>query len=123
LLADWQTGFASDSATSSAAQRHQPGGHPAALLFQVRVIRMNHTGRNREGIQSTRFNTSEKVIEFSILRLQNFSALDDVNQYDNNGQHQQNMNKSAHGITADQSEHPKNEQYNGDGPQHIILHR
>jgi hypothetical protein len=54
-------------------------------------------------------------------RLKGFSALNDSYQNHDNRDHQQNMDKPAHRVTAHQSQQPQNYQYHSDRPQHIIL--
>jgi hypothetical protein len=49
-----------------------------------------------------------------------------LNQVDNNndyGDHQQEMDKTSHGIAAYQPKQPHNQQYYYDCPQHVILLR
>jgi hypothetical protein len=47
-----------------------------------------------------------------------FSSACHSKQYDNNGNHQKNMNKTACGVGGDQSQEPQYEQNNSDGIEH-----
>jgi hypothetical protein len=51
--------------------------------------------------------------------LQSAPTLDQINDQNDDGDHEQDMNEPAHGIRADESEQPENEQNNKDGPEHI----
>jgi hypothetical protein len=58
-------------------------------------------------------------------RLQNFSPLNDSDQYHNDCDDEQNMNESSHRITAHQPQQPQNYQYHSDCPKHsnpLLLH-
>jgi hypothetical protein len=47
------------------------------------------------------------------------SSSNDVKQDDHDGDDQQNMDETAHGMGGDQTQDPKDDQNNGDGPQHV----
>lgn len=49
------------------------------------------------------------------------SAANDPDQHNDNGNNQQEMNKSSHRVIAHQSEHPENHHYYCNGPQHMPL--
>src|SRR5258707_9212904 len=66
-------------------------------------------------IMSLRFSFSSKRF------LQDSAALNDPDQNHDNGNHQQDVNKPAHRVTAHQSQEPQNNQYNGNRVQHLIL--
>jgi len=46
--------------------------------------------------------------------------LDQINDQDDNRDDEQNMDKAAHCVRADESEQPQHEQNNEDGPEHIV---
>jgi hypothetical protein len=46
--------------------------------------------------------------------------LNQINDQDDNCDDEQDVNESAHGVGADESEKPQHEQNNEDGPEHIV---
>jgi hypothetical protein len=43
-----------------------------------------------------------------------------LNQEHDERDSQQDVNESTQGVRADKPQHPQNEQYNGNGPQHFV---
>jgi hypothetical protein len=60
---------------------------------------------------------------FSVLFpwLQGSSSLDDSDQHHDDGDHQEDMNKPANRVPADESEEPQNQENHEDRPQHVGL--
>ena len=54
-------------------------------------------------------------------RLKHSPPLNNPDQHDDNGNHQQDVNKPSHRVTAHQPQQPQNYQYHSDRPQHLIL--
>lgn len=48
-------------------------------------------------------------------RLERFSALDDTNEYDDDSNHEQDMNESAHCVRCDETEQPEYDEDDNDG--------
>jgi hypothetical protein len=42
-----------------------------------------------------------------------------LNQEHGDRENQKNVNESAQGVRTDESQHPQDDQYDGDGPQHF----
>jgi hypothetical protein len=57
-------------------------------------------------------------IRVHLSGLQNSPALNDVEQHDDDGDHHQDVNESAHRVTAHQPQQPEHDQYDGDRVQH-----
>jgi hypothetical protein len=53
--------------------------------------------------------------------LQGSTALDQIDDQNDDSDHQENMNESAHGVGAHQSQKPQNEQNYKDSPKHTIV--
>ena len=47
--------------------------------------------------------------------------MNDANQDDDDGDNQQNMNKSAHRVRSDHPEKPKNKKYDANCPKHDVF--
>jgi hypothetical protein len=53
-------------------------------------------------------------------RLQWLLPINQTQQNDNDGDYDQNVDKTAQGIRGDDAKQPQNDQYNGDGIEHDI---
>jgi hypothetical protein len=58
----------------------------------------------------------------SVNRFSNrpFASGNEVDEYQDNGNHQQDVNEPSHGVTAYETEQPQGEQYYRNCVQHII---
>jgi hypothetical protein len=59
-----------------------------------------------------------EIDSFDLLSSSGPSSANDVEQDYHDGDDQQDMNETAHGMGGDQTQDPKDDQNNGDGPQH-----
>ena len=48
------------------------------------------------------------------------AALNDAKHYDDEGDHEQDVDETAHGVSADQTKKPQNDQDGGDGFKHTV---
>jgi hypothetical protein len=57
----------------------------------------------------------------SASTLSGSTSLDELKNYDNNGNDEENVNQTSHRVTAHQPQRPQNDQYHNYCPQHEIL--
>lgn len=55
------------------------------------------------------------------VRSERLTAADHANQYDDDGDHQKHVNKSADGVRRDESEEPQDQQHYCNGIEHFFL--